>query len=153
MNPEIERRGDHEKPAWFEQAENLVEGSAHLEDMFEGLDTKDSAGRGVRQVDGRHVFDQVNAGPGPHVAADKFAARKQRAKIGEAFLAIDLKGAELEDRARAVDCLGRQAAKRLVVVAHRRGSSLSQAGAEGQKVQGNAQTASPPPAYWVWGGS
>src|SRR5262249_14934270 len=120
--------------------------SSNLEDVFESLDTEDEPGRCVRQIDRRHVLNEVDARTGPHVATDIFPSGKQRPKVRKAFLAIDLIGAEFEDRGRAVKVLGHQAAQGLVVVAHRRSSSLSRAGTEGRSGRRQrAQTAWGPP--------
>ena len=133
MNPEIQRRRDDEDAAGLEDAEDLVERPADLEDVLERLDAEHRAGRVVGQADRRDVLDAIDAGTRPHVAADVLLAREQAAKVGVALLALDLVRAELEDRAGAVERLGHEAAERLVVVAHRRGSSLSRARAEGNE--------------------
>ena len=79
-------------------------------------------------------------GPGPHVAADVLSPGKQRAKVG-----VTLPGRRPGTTPNSKtgpgqsNCLGHQAAERLVVVAHRRGSSLSQAGREGKMVAGNVR--------------
>ena len=55
-------------------------------------------------------------GPGRMSQPTYFLPAKQLAKVGVTLLALDLVRAELEDRVRAVERLGHQAAKRLVVV-------------------------------------
>src|SRR5262249_39039914 len=125
---EVQRRGDDEDPTRSEDPRDLVERPPDLEDVLERLDAKHRAGRLIRQADRRHILDAVHARTWTHVAADVVSCREELAEVGVAFLPFDLVRAELEDRTRAVDRLGHQAAERLVVVAHRRGSSLSRAG-------------------------
>ena len=66
-----------------------------------------------------HVLDAVDAGAGPHVAADVSLAGEEAPEVGVLDLALDLIRAELEDRPGAVERLGDEPAERLVVVAHR----------------------------------
>ena len=125
MNPEIEWARDDEQPAWFEDAEDLVERPAHLEDVLEGFDAENRARGRVWQADGRNVLDAIDTRPASHVAADVSLARKHPAQVGIALLPFNLKRAELVHRGRTVKSLGHKAAKRLVVVSHGRCSSLS----------------------------
>src|SRR5262249_30470344 len=104
--------------------------------MLEGLDAEYRAGRSVGQADCGHVLDAVHAPARAHVTTDVWSSGEQLPQVGVFLLALDLVGAKLEDRARTIDRLGHQAAKRLVVVAHRRGSSLSRAGREARGGRG-----------------
>ena len=66
-------------------------------------------------------------GPSSHVAADVGLAGEHSPQVGVAFLPLDLKRAELIHRGRTIKGLGHKAAECLVVVSHRRRSSLSRA--------------------------
>ena len=74
------------------------------------------------------VFPALDAGPRPHVAADIGPAGEEAAEVGVVLLPLDLVRAELVHRAGAVERLGRELTERLIVVAHRRRSSLSPVG-------------------------
>ena len=120
MDPEVQRRGDDEQAARLEDAEDLVERPADLEDVLERLDAEDGPGRRVGQADRADVLDAIDA-------RARAACRSRRnalpgnsaAEVGVIDLALDLVRAELVDRAGTVERLGHQAAERLVVVAHR----------------------------------
>ena len=150
MDPEIERRGDDEDASRSSKRKTSSNASAHLEDVLERFDAEHRAGRSVGQADRRDVFDAIDAGPRPHVAADVSLSGKQPAQVGVTLLALDLVRAKLEDRAGTVELLGHQAAERLVVVAHR--GLLLEPGWCGRVegvVETSARTGSTPPANWI----
>ena len=154
MNPEIKRRSDDENAARLEQTKNLIESPANLEDVFKGFDAQHRPGGFVGQGGGRDIFHEVHARTGPHIAADVLSIGKQGAEVGVTLLSLDLVGAEFEDRAGTVDRFGNQAAECLVVVSHRRGSSLSQAGMGGRIALGTkCADGINPSSRRVWCGS
>jgi hypothetical protein len=125
VNPKIERRRDQKHPAGTEDPIDLVEGASNLKNVFKRFDTKDGPRLAVSQRDSADVLDAIDPRSGSHIAADIAFTGEERAEIGVIELSLDLIRAELVNRAWAIERLGREAAERLVVIAHRNGSSLS----------------------------